>query len=327
MTTRPTRSTGQRSTSPSLDPITRLLRGDGRPAARLPGDPHHRHQRQGLDGADDHPPADGPGPAGRHVHEPPPRARSTSASPATASRSTTSRSPSRSPRSPTSRALIGVRPSLLRGVHGGRLPMVRRHRRRRRRDRGRPARDVGRHQRRRRPGRRHHQHRDGPQRVRRADARRRRPREGRDHQARLGGDHRRDRPRPSSTCSARRPAATRLLPRRRLRDGRQPAGGRRSGRRHPHADDDLPRCVRAVARRPPGRQRVARADRRRGVLRRPAGRRGRRPRVRRRRDARALRGARLPAAGGRRRRPQPGRRRHVRPRCSSTTSTPMGGGS
>ena len=32
---------------------------------------------------------------------------------------------------------------------------------------------------------------------------------------------------------------------------RQPAGGRWSGRRHPHADDDLPRCVRAVARRPP----------------------------------------------------------------------------
>ena len=50
-------------------------RGDGRSAARVPGDPRHRHQRQGLDGADDHPPADGAGADRRHVHQPAPRAR------------------------------------------------------------------------------------------------------------------------------------------------------------------------------------------------------------------------------------------------------------
>ena len=47
--------------------------------------------------------------------------------------------------------LTGVRPELLRGVHGRRVPLVRRHRRRRRRRRGRPARALGRHERRHAP--------------------------------------------------------------------------------------------------------------------------------------------------------------------------------
>ena len=63
--------------------------------------------------------------------------------------------------------LTGVRPVVLRDHDSGRVSMVRRSRRRRRGDRGRRARPVGRHQRRRCSGRRHHQHRHGPQRVRR----------------------------------------------------------------------------------------------------------------------------------------------------------------
>ena len=64
-----------------------------------------------------------------------------------------------------------MRPSVLRGRHRRRVPVVRRRRRRRRRRRGRAARTVGCDQRRRRAGRRDHQHRHGPQRVRRPDQR------------------------------------------------------------------------------------------------------------------------------------------------------------
>ena len=60
--------------SPSLERMQRLVAAMGDPQLTLPGDPRHRHERQGLDGADDHPPADGPRPDGRHVHQPAPRA-------------------------------------------------------------------------------------------------------------------------------------------------------------------------------------------------------------------------------------------------------------
>ena len=46
----------------------------GDPQLTDPVDPRHGHQRQGLDGADDHAPADGARPHRRHVHEPAPRA-------------------------------------------------------------------------------------------------------------------------------------------------------------------------------------------------------------------------------------------------------------
>ena len=71
--------------------------------------------------------------------------------------------------------ITGVRPSLLRGRHRRRVPLVRRRRRRRRRRRGRPARPVGRHQRVRRAGGGRHQHRRRPHRVRRPHARRTSP--------------------------------------------------------------------------------------------------------------------------------------------------------
>ena len=93
--------------SPTLERMQHHRRGDGRSAVRLPGDPRHRHQRQGLDVADDHPPADGPRADGRHVHEPAPRADQRADRAATASRSATTTSPSRSPRSPTSRCSPG----------------------------------------------------------------------------------------------------------------------------------------------------------------------------------------------------------------------------
>ena len=255
-----------RITSPTLEPITRLVAGDGRAAAGLPGDPHHRDQRQGFDGADGDPPADGPGPHRRDVHQPAPRAGQRAPGP---QRRGDQRRGAR--RADRRRGRPGgpdrCSTELLRGVHGRGVPLVRRHRRRRRGRRGRPARSLGRHQRRRRPGRRGDQHRDGPQRVRRSDARRHRPGEGRDHRARLGRRDRRDRPgagRRAQRAAGRRPPG----PRRRLRDGRQHAGRRRPARRHPHADDDLPRRVRAPARGPPGRQRVDRPDRHGGLLRR-----------------------------------------------------------
>ena len=81
----------------------RLMRGDGRPAARLPRHPRHRHQRQGVDGADDHPFADGARVDGRHLHQPAPRTGERAARRTTASRSVTTTSPSRWPRSPTSK--------------------------------------------------------------------------------------------------------------------------------------------------------------------------------------------------------------------------------
>ena len=46
----------------------------GDPQHAAPGHPRHRHERQGLDRADDHPAADGPRPHGRHLHQPAPRA-------------------------------------------------------------------------------------------------------------------------------------------------------------------------------------------------------------------------------------------------------------
>ncbi len=73
-----------------------------------------------------------------------------------------------------------------------------------------------------------------------------------------------------------------------------------------------PDVLPAAARRPPGRQRDPRPDRGRDVLRRAARHRGGDGGLRRREDARPVRGARPPAAHHRRRCPQPVRRRHVR---------------
>ena len=62
----------------------------GSPAARVPGDPPHRHQRQDVGGPDDRARCSRPrGLSIGHVHEPAPRSGSTSASPGTASRSPT----------------------------------------------------------------------------------------------------------------------------------------------------------------------------------------------------------------------------------------------
>ena len=102
--------------------------------------------------------------AGRHLHEPPPRARSTSGSPATASRSATTRWRRCSPTWPAIEPLLDVQPSLLRAPHGGRVPLVLRRGGRRRRRRGRAARALGRHQRRRRRRRGAHQRRPRPHR-------------------------------------------------------------------------------------------------------------------------------------------------------------------
>ena len=72
----------------SLDHMRRMVERAGRSPARLPGHPHHRHQRQGLDGPHGHRAAGGPRAVGRHLHEPPPRARHRAHRPQRASRST-----------------------------------------------------------------------------------------------------------------------------------------------------------------------------------------------------------------------------------------------
>ena len=85
----------------------RVLRGDGRPAARVAGHPRHGDERQGFDGADDLAPA-GRVTASRSAPTPARTSSvSTSGSPATASRSATTSWPSRSRRSPTSSCSSG----------------------------------------------------------------------------------------------------------------------------------------------------------------------------------------------------------------------------
>ena len=242
--------------SPTLERMQTHRRRDGRPAARLPGDPRHRHQRQGLDVADDHPAADGPRPHGRHVHQPAPRAaqradeprrradqrrgvrradrrgrRSRDARPACARR--TSRS--------TTAAAFRWFADLAVDVAVVEVGVLGRW----------DATNVVR-----RPGRRDHQHRDGPQRVRRADARRTSPREKagiiKPGSAVVVGETD-----PELVAVLHRaPGGDSVL----LRgddfdvlENQLALGGRL--RRPAHPDDDLPRRVRAAARPPPGRQR------------------------------------------------------------------------
>ena len=156
------------------------------------GDPQHAypvihitgHQRQGLDGADDHPPADGPGPAASARTPARTSSGSTSASPATPSRSATTSFAEQIAAIADLEGLTGVRPSYFEACTAAAfrwfadiavdVAVV----------------EVG------LLGRWDatnvvdaqvavdHQHRHGPHRVRRADARRHRPGEGRDHQAR-----------------------------------------------------------------------------------------------------------------------------------------------
>ena len=125
-----------------------LVAAMGDPQLTLPGHPRHRHQRQGLDGADDHPAADGPRPHASARTPARTSSASTSGSAATASRSATRTSPSRSPPSPTSRCSPACARRYFEIVDRGGVPLVRRRRRRRGGGRGRPARPLGRDQRR-----------------------------------------------------------------------------------------------------------------------------------------------------------------------------------
>ena len=144
---------------------------------------------------------------------------------------------------------------LLRGVHGGGVPLVRRHRRRRRRRRGRAARPLGRHERRRRPrspsitniGMDHEEF-AGPT---LADIAREKAGIIKPGSAAVIGETRPDHRR----RAGRRAGSDAAAAGHRLRDRRGTSWRGRTARRHPHADHDLPRRVRAAARRPPGRQR------------------------------------------------------------------------
>ena len=302
-------------------------RGDGRPAAGVPGDPHHRDQRQGLDVADDHPSADGPGADGRDLHQPAPRTRQRADRPQLRADRATTTSPSRSPRSPTSRVSPVCDPATSR-----RSP--------RRRCGGSPTSPST-----------SPSSRSGCS-VAGTPPTWSTPRWpsitniGMDHNEFAGptlADIAREKagiikPRSAVLIGTTDPelvavlaaedAAARLYPRRGLRRRQQPARPRRSARRPAHADDDLPRDVRAPARRPPGRQRGDRPRRGRGVLRRPAG-----------ADEVVTEGFAAVQLHGRfdvlKHQPlvivdgahNPLGRRHVCRRCSSATSTPTAGGS
>ena len=114
-----------------------------RPPGRLPGDPRHRHQRQGVGGPHGHPPAPGPGPLGRHLLQPPPRADQRAHRRGTASPSATTSWARPSAPSPRSRSWPGVVPVVLRDPDRRGLRLVRRGGRRRGRGRGRDARVAG----------------------------------------------------------------------------------------------------------------------------------------------------------------------------------------
>jgi hypothetical protein len=193
------------------------VRGDGRPAPRLSGDPRHRHERQGVDRADDQPAAHGQGADRRHLHQPAPGAHQRADQ---AQRRADLRRGVRGAdrRHRRSRADHGCPPHLLRGGHRRCVPLVRGRGRRRGRRRGRDARSVGCDEHREQPGRGGDQHRARPHRVRRTVARRHRPREGRHHQAGERRRDRRDRPRARADLP-RRGGCHDARARRRLRDG------------------------------------------------------------------------------------------------------------
>ena len=117
-------------------------------STQRPSDPHHRHERQGLDRPDRSPAcwmAHGLT-VGTYTS---PHLRADQRAHRRERRADRRRRPGRSDRerSPMLEALAGVEPVLLRDPHRRRLPVVRRHRRRCRRRRGRPARPLGRHER------------------------------------------------------------------------------------------------------------------------------------------------------------------------------------
>ena len=242
----------------------------GDPQHASPVDPRDRHERQGLDGPDDLAPAGAPT-ASRSAPTPArTSSASTSGSPATASRSPTRSSPSRSPAIADLELHRRPAAELLRDPHRGGVPLVRRRRRRRDGDRGRAARPLGRDQRRRPP--------TSPS----------SPTSGwttPSSPARRSADIAREKAgiiKPTSAAIIGetdpdlvdifrgRRRGDHVRPRPGLRDDEQPPRGRRPPARPAHADDDLPRRLPAAARRPPGRQRDPRADRRRDVLRRAA---------------------------------------------------------
>ena len=277
------------------------------------GDPRHRHQRQGLDGADDHPPADGARADGRHVHQPAPRAdqRAPHAQRradqrrrlrrADRRRSPTSRCSPACAR-PTSRAVTAaafrwfadiavdvavVEVGLLgrwdaTNVVDAQVAVVT---------------NIG----------LDHTEFAGPtladiarekagiiKPAQRGRDRGDRPRAGRHLRAAEGGA--------ATSCAA---SDFETL------DNSLAVGGRLA--RPAHADDDLPRRLPAAARRPPGRQRGGGAHRGRGVLRRPA----RRPTSSTRASPTSTMPGRFEVIGvqplvDRRRRPQPAGRRRVR---------------
>ena len=143
----------------------------GSPAARVPGGPPHRHQRQDVGGADDRGAARG----GRALGRARTRARTSSGSTSAWSWNgepiadddarRAARRGSRVDRGVPRRAA-----ELLRDPHRGRVPLVRRRRGRRRGRRGRAGRHLGRDQRRRRRRRGRHQREHRPRRVPRPDA-------------------------------------------------------------------------------------------------------------------------------------------------------------
>ena len=287
----------------------------GDPQLAYPVDPRHRHQRQGLDGADDHPPADGPRAHGRHLHQPAPRADQRAHQPQRRAdqrrrlrradrRDRRPRGDHRRPARRTSRP--SPRP---RSAGSPTSPSTSRWSRSACSAGGTPPTSCD------AAGRGGHQHRPRPHRVRRADARptspARRPASSSRGSAvvigetdpELVADLRRGRRRRATSCAASD------FDVRRATSWRSAAGCSTCARR----PRSTPTCSCRSTARHQGDNAAVALDRGRGVLRRAA----RRATSSREGFAEVampgpLRGARPPAAGDRRRRPQPARRRHVR---------------
>ena len=213
----------------------------------------------------------------RHVHQPAPRADQRAHRPQRRADRRRGRSPSRSPPSPTSRCLTGVRPTYFEACTAAAFRWF-----------ADVAVDVGRDRGRRCSGGgtpptsstrqvavitnigMDHNEFAGPTHGRH------RPREGGHHQARHRGRDRRDRPRARRRCFSAPPAATSAAARRRLRRARATSWRSAAGCVDIRTPTTIyPDVFVPLHGAPPGRQRRRRADRGRGVLRRAA-RRGRR---------------------------------------------------
>ena len=309
----PATTTPAASNRPTLERMQRLVGGDGRPAAAVPGHPRHRHQRQGLDDADDHPAADGPRPDRRHLHQPAPRAAQRAHRPQRrADQRRRLRRADRRDRRPRGaspacarRYFEAVTAAAFRwfadiavdvavvevgllgrwdatNVVDAQVAVVT---------------NIG----------------ARPHRVRRADDGRHRPREGRHRQAGQRGGDRRDRPRArrrsSSTPAARRTFVRGERLRRASRTSWRSAGGWSTCARRPRSTRACS-CRCTAGTRPTTPRSRSPRSRRSSPRRSPTT--SSREGFAEVRDAGPLRGARPPAARHRRRRPQPGRRRHVR---------------